>query len=215
LGEEGEVLEKQCKKCLETFPSTSEFFYKHKSSRDGLFSSCKECSREYSANWKKENETKWREYYKERDAREHYKAKRLERNREDRKSGKYLEWQRNNKDKIKTYREKRQSHKNHDISNEELAILYDYANSSCMYCGISETEAKAKYNNNLHKDHAYNNGSDGIDNCVLACKGCNSIKHNKDWDEWFISSEVYDEIRYDVIASWLQMWKDEDEGEAN
>ena len=114
------------------------------------------------------------------------------------------EWRRLNKDKIKQYNLER-SHKSHDITNEELLELYDYADHSCMYCGRSENEALEIYNQKLHKDHAYNEGSNGIDNCILACKGCNCRKHTKDWDEWYTEDNpLYDETRFWKITKWLE-----------
>jgi len=38
---------KQCTKCTRNFPITSEFFYRNRTTKDGLDSWCKECKKEY------------------------------------------------------------------------------------------------------------------------------------------------------------------------
>lgn len=114
-------------------------------------------------------------------------------------------WQAENKDKLKEYRENRYFTKNHDISNEELALLYDFSGSSCMYCGMSEEESLEMYKQKLHRDHAINYGSNGIENCILACKSCNSTKNDKDWDEWYLKADCFNEERYRLIVEWLEI----------
>jgi 5-methylcytosine-specific restriction endonuclease McrA len=80
-----------------------------------------------------------------------------------------------------------------------------------MYCGMTEVEAKQKFNERLHRDHAYNNGSNEIDNCILACKSCNCTKHKRDWDEWYTSElEFYSEERKNKIEQWLNKFRQND-----
>lgn len=105
---------------------------------------------------------------------------------------------------MKQYRLNREMHKRHDISKDELSELFEYANYSCMYCGISEEESLKVFGEKLHKDHAYNDGSNGIDNCILACKSCNSTKHKKDWNEWYTpENEKFNPILFNKIIKWL------------
>jgi 5-methylcytosine-specific restriction endonuclease McrA len=69
---------------------------------------------------------------------------------------------------------------------------------------MSEEDAIKKYKNRLHRDHAYNEGSNKIDNCVLACKGCNDSKRKKDWDEWYTEdNKRFSQERFDKIVEWL------------
>lgn len=118
------------------------------------------------------------------------------------------EWRDKNKDKVQQYNQQREMHKTHTISKEELKSLYDYADSKCMFCDMTEEFAKYLYGEKLHRDHAYNNGSNGIENCILACKGCNCSKHKKDWDEWFTpDNPIYDEINYNKIKTWLDSFE--------
>lgn len=60
---------KACIKCKKSLPRTDEWFYKKKTSEDGLDNTCKECKREYNKNyWKKNKETlseKKKQHYEE------------------------------------------------------------------------------------------------------------------------------------------------------
>jgi 5-methylcytosine-specific restriction endonuclease McrA len=121
-----------------------------------------------------------------------------------REDGRRKEWEQNNKDKLKQYG-LNHIHKTHDITDDEINQLYEYCNASCMYCGMAEEEHKEIYGQKLHKDHAYNEGSNGIDNCILACKSCNSSKRDNDWDVWYtLDNPKYTEERYIKINQWLE-----------
>jgi hypothetical protein len=52
-----------------------------------------------------------------------------------------------------------------------------------MYCGMSEEEAKKEFGCRLFRDHFENEGSNGVDNCILCCKRCSSSKHTKPFEE--------------------------------
>jgi hypothetical protein len=125
---------------------------------------------------------------------------------------KYSEWARNwrkdNLEKVSQYNRQRKMHKNHNIKKDELNILYSYANDSCMYCGMTEEESQKEFGQKLHRDHAYNEGSNGIDNCILACKSCNTSKRDNDWDKWYTpDNPLYNEERYLKIKEWLDGFK--------
>jgi hypothetical protein len=196
---------KVCKICNKNEPSNE--FYKNKANKDGLHSYCKKCVIEKSRINNQKNPEKHRESRRKAESTEHGKSVKRKMNEKIRKEGKYRKWQSENRNKIKEYNEKWKFHKSHDISNEELDMIYEYTNNSCMYCGMTEADSIQEFNQKLHKDHAYNNGSDGIDNCVLACKSCNSSKHDKDWIEWFTTKDFYTEERFVMILDWLNMWK--------
>ena len=197
-------LEKKCRICENWFICTEEYFYKNKSNKsDGLHTYCKKCASIKAQQWQADNPERWHfnkfNFFKTKKFRiwsdKNNKAMREFQS----------EWRRNNKDKCKEYQNKRKMHKTHNITDDELNILYEYANYACMYCGMSEEKARGIYSEKLHKDHAYNNGSDGIENCVLCCKGCNSSKHTLNWDEWYTTdNKRYAEERYEKIKQWLE-----------
>lgn len=73
------IPQKQCSKCRELFPATSEYFHRDKKSKDGLRNVCKICQRTVSAvyylenadkiksnvaEWQRENYDKWYGYEK-------------------------------------------------------------------------------------------------------------------------------------------------------
>jgi hypothetical protein len=51
---------KICTKCQKPFPATTEFFYQHPQTKDGLFSRCKVCANTASAAWSAANPEKAR-----------------------------------------------------------------------------------------------------------------------------------------------------------
>lgn len=115
-------------------------------------------------------------------------------------------WEDNNRDKIRQYNADRR-HKNHKITNEELELMYEYFNSSCAYCGMTEDEHYSLHKQKLHKEHVNHNGSNGIENCVPACRPCNSSKSDRDFEEWYREREYFTEERYNKIIDWLNKWK--------
>ncbi|MGK4040872.1 HNH endonuclease signature motif containing protein [Heyndrickxia oleronia] len=125
-----------------------------------------------------------------------------------RESGYQTEWQRKNKDKIKAYNQKRQ-HKIHKINKDEWISCKRYFNNSCAYCGMSEEEHRELYKQDLHKDHVEHSGKNDLSNCVPACKSCNTSKHQKKLDEWYIPNNelwcsVFSQERLQKIQNWLE-----------
>ena len=53
--------------------------------------------------------------------------------------------------------------------------------------------------NYLHKEHFDDEGTNTIDNCVPACKSCNSSKGVKPFENWF-SGEEWRKVK---IYKWL------------
>jgi hypothetical protein len=198
---------KQCSACLEKFTATSENFYKNKNNSDGLHSYCKECAKSKSLKYRNENIERAREIsrnYYLKDKEKHRKVVKAWDHKNKEKKKAYLkDWQQNNKDKISEYRIAR-SNKKHDISLNEWENCKAYFNNECAYCGISETEAKVKYNNVLHKEHVDHEGANDLSNCIPACKSCNSSKHENNFEEWYSEKNTnftYD--RLEKIVKWL------------
>ena len=98
------------------------------------------------------------------------------------------------------------AHKKHEITDDEWLMCKDYFEYKCAYCGLPEDEHKIIHNEQLHKEHAINDGSNGIDNCVPACKSCNSSKRKQDYTDWYVKGNpVFNEERLHRIEEWLEM----------
>jgi hypothetical protein len=223
---ENGIEQKQCEDCKEWLDMNSKNFGSAKGNKDGFNHKCRKCKkkhdREYyienqehiietTKNWILNNQEQYYNYIFERGKNPSERRKKTLYNQSCKQKfkGYPKEWARNNKDKVKKYRLNREQHKTHEISKEDLEILYEYAESKCMYCDMTEEYSIYYYGEKLHKDHAYNNGSNGIDNCILACKSCNCTKHTKDWDEWFTpENPIYDEVNYNRIKAWLDIFKE-------
>jgi hypothetical protein len=166
---------------------------------------CKECSRHKAKQWTKDNPGKRKEIQDRYNAKEHRRQQRIELNERCRDEGIYLEWQRNNKDKLNEYRKSRTQNKTHEISNKEWQECKSFFNNSCAYCGISNKQAKQEQGQYLHKEHVEHNGSNKVDNCVPSCKSCNSKKWTYNFNEWYNNdNEVFSEERYQRIIEWIK-----------
>lgn len=199
---------KVCTECL-TEKSLSEYYTQNRNSStrgDYVYYNprCKECVAKASMKWERDNPRRHREIVRRRDSVEWRKERKRIINRERAESGKYLEWQRNNKDKIREYRV-RYGSKKHVISEDEWVRCKDYFDFSCAYCGMSETTHRKTFNQQLHKEHVVHDGRDDIKNCVPSCKSCNGSKYNKPLNEWYNSSNPnYTRERYLKIYQWMR-----------
>jgi 5-methylcytosine-specific restriction endonuclease McrA len=107
------------------------------------------------------------------------------------------------KERCKVYNLNRR-HKNHDITEIEWLLCKEYFNNSCAYCGMILEEHKEIFNQDLHKEHKDDNGSNDLSNCIPGCKNCNSQKWKFEFDEWYNeNNSVYTKERYDKIIQWL------------
>lgn len=203
-----------CTKCNETFPATEDFFYKQKyTNKKGTFyrlaHPCKKCRKEvaleYVMNNREQNEANRAKYRKTQKYRQKVKET------SEKLKDYYIQWRKENPEYFRDKSREWQLHKHHEISKQELEELYAYCNSSCMYCGITEQEHKELHGQRLHKDHAVNKGSNGIDNCVLACRSCNVSKWDRDWFVWYTpDNPKYTFERYIMIEQWLNSFNNEE-----
>lgn len=200
---------KECSNCHDLLPATEEYFYKQltKTKTKGnyhKFSSwCRVCTKEKARLWGKNNPEKRKEILDRYNKKPHRKEMIAVSASERRENGKYREWQRDNPDKIQMYNFKRM-HKKHDISTEEKISCKQYFNFECSYCGMSEVDAKEKYNKQLHMDHVDPNGVNDLSNNVPACTGCNSSKGDNELLDWYTSSKsYYSQHRLEKIIKWI------------
>lgn len=196
---------KICSRCKKWFPATTEHFYKNKlNGIDGLFPYCKKCNIESTKSWVRDNYKRKQESntYHNANPSEKTRRARRENSRNRRKNGKHKEWIKNNPDRLKLYN---QQHNMHDITKEEWESCLRYFNYKCAYCGLSQNDAKEKYNNYLHKEHVRHDGANDLSNCIPACKKCNSRKWQHGMEAWYNKENIiFDIKRYTQIIQWLK-----------
>lgn len=196
---------KVCKTCGADKPLDEYYSMTKNSKTRGIYIwyelSCKECVKKRSKKWIEDNEERYKTLIRNRDSKNGDYHRELSKQR--RLNGKYIEWSRNNRDKTRKYTFYRSLNKTHEINKFEWEACKTYFNNSCAYCGMSNDEAKIKTNNYLHKEHVDHTGSNGLDNCIPACKICNSSKHIKDMKQWFIQQDFYSKEKYDKIVKWI------------
>lgn len=191
----------------EWMPCTEEYFYKTKSSTDGLFPYCKKCTSKKSAMYQHNHKKEALEYHHKysqthpnyyKNIRDNYEK----RNKENRKES-IKQWRRNHPDRLRQYNSI-YSNKKHNITTKEWKDCKEYFNYQCAYCGMPEKEAKELYKQNLHKEHVDCNGVGNLSNCVPACKHCNTSKHEFDMEDWYKQQSYFSQERLDKIYKWLK-----------
>jgi len=198
---------KTCTKCNKE-KELSEFYSQNKKNKDGLDyiyydPACKECRTKNS--WKRIKDN-WEEYKAYHLSHYHegkwaYAQKQNSINR--RENGEYSKWQKESKEKLKVYAEKRKS-KKHKISNVEWENCKKYFDYQCAYCGISLENQRLKFGKDFHKEHVENDGKNDLSNCIPSCTSCNTSKNVSALEDWYNSGNPnFSENRYDKIILWL------------
>lgn len=194
---------KTCCRCKNTFPKTTEYFYKKGVC---LRSECKTC---YSI--------KQKEKYKNNPI---FRANCIENKLLYYYNNNYYE---NNKEKIKeNYREKLKTNEDYKIlrkihkkarqmtisalKNTYTSIQWEfckaYFNNRCAYCGEDKE---------LTMEHfiPVSKGGEYIKTNILpACINCNCSKRNKDFFDWYLKQSFYSEIRESALLQYLNVSKD-------
>lgn len=203
---------KTCVTCKES-KSLSEYYPQNKKKADGTHyiyygNECKVCVKIRSTKWGENNRERKREHWRKYSKLPHKRETQARISKEVRESGKYLEWQRNNKNKIAGYTLSR-ANKIHNITAREWENCKEYFNHSCAYCGLHIDEHYNRYKGelkltDLHKEHVEHEGSNDITNCVPSCKSCNSSKHIFKLEDWYTPDNPnYSEERLNLIYKWI------------
>lgn len=189
------------------FPMTNKYYYQNeKNKSDGFNPECRKCSVRKSVKWWENNKERYEISRKRYHKTNKYKVWH-KRNNEQQKD-KRKEWFENNPTKNAEYQNRRKQYKKHDITEREWIECKEFFNYKCCYCGLSEEEHKINFNQQLHKDHAINKGSNTIDNCLPACKSCNTKKRETDWFDWYIEENpLYKKDYYEQICLWISLFE--------
>jgi hypothetical protein len=199
---------KICSWCNIEKPLTEFYFQKKHSKKRGdwiyYHPECKQCTKDQFGIWRKENPEKRAAQQHKYDVKPTTRKLRAKNDAIYRKQGKRREWQRNNPEKLKEYRENRY-HKKHDISSTEWAECKAVFNYRCAYCGMTFEEHKKRFNQNLHQEHIIHNGENDLSNCVPSCKICNSEKGTFTLEEWYNKDNPkFKPERLDLINFWRE-----------
>lgn len=171
---------KQCNKCNQTKEET--LFFKDNRSINGTFNTCKTCCSEKSKQRYQENKTSIRErvkvYYQENKetiaaSNKKWRVKNKERIHQIRKL--YISQNRTKFQAASQRRRARISGASGKHTQEEIQYLKEIQNFKCLMCKRPEPEIK------LTLDHIVplsKGGGDGIGNCQMLCKPCNSSKND-------------------------------------
>lgn len=203
---------KECNCCF-TFKPLDDFYHQIKTGKTkGEYiyyrPECIECTKKKAVTWREENPEAWTISVRKADSRPWVKEEKRYYNKLNRENGKTLEWQRNNKDKFKQYRETRKA-KTHEFGKKDWESCKKYFNFECAYCGLHLDEHFNKFRGetkltDFHREHVEHGGSNGLDNCVPSCKVCNSEKHKSNFEEWYVDSRRgYTETRKNKILQWM------------
>jgi hypothetical protein len=192
----------------EWFPCNLEYFYKNNSSSDGLYPYCKRCNIRKSVQYNRDNMEWHNKYSTEYIKNDYVKERRKGYVKDHRYHDKFLEWQQNNKDKLREYRLNREQNKTHTISKKEWESCKEYFNNTCAYCGLPIDKHYNMYRGEMkltdfHKEHVNHEGSNDLSNCIPSCKSCNSSKGTLVLEEWYARQDFYNDERLDKIYRWL------------
>jgi hypothetical protein len=204
---------KQCSICKENKPLDDYYSDWRETKKKGKYlyyhPYCKECEKLKNASWRENNPEKRKESVRKNNRKPQVKAQIKMYKKQSRLDGRDREWQRNNKDKLKAYREKRK-HKEHIISGKEWTSCKEYFNNECAYCGLHISEHFNRFkgeviHTDFHKEHVDHDGSIYLDNCVPSCKTCNTSKHDSKLEDWYnINNPNFSEERLSKIIKWLE-----------
>jgi hypothetical protein len=202
---ENDILYKLCSICGTWFPCTSEYFYSNtKNKSDGLTPYCKSCAKKKVYVEHIEHHDRFLKNQAKQNQRPFVINFKRELSKKQRENGYLSEWQKNNPDKMKKYRDDKKENRTHKITIKEWESCKEYFNYTCAYCGITEEEHEQLYNQGLHKEHVVHSGSNQLDNCVPSCRRCNGLKFKWSLDEWYnIDNPQFSEEKLRKILKWI------------
>ena len=197
---------KTCSRCHSEFPENKLFFSHQNTGKNGFRSMCRKCEKEYNRErnqrnklkytpvrkkWISENEDKYRQIKAD------WRKRNYCHNAEITKK-----WRQENPYKACVHSHTRSAKKKSVICNLTLTewhMTIRYFNYRCAYCGKNEK---------LTQDHLIplsKGGNYSYNNIIPACRFCNSSKHDKDLDDWYVKQSFYSEDRRRRIEIFSQI----------
>lgn len=235
--EVGNIVKKiKCSKCNKVLPATEDYFYKNKAKKGGLEKKCKECTKATVKKYresnpqliierKKQDYEANKEYYKQYKAQYYIKNKSRmrklqeiyrEENREqiaewrEANNDYYVTWRRENKEKMRIQCQRRRARTKSlpaTLTETQWEDILQYFDRRCAYCG--------EENKKLHQDHVVplsKGGKYAASNIVPACKSCNSKKHAKNMEKWYMGQPFFSYERLLLIRGAHGIYAQEPNG---
>lgn len=193
---------KQCSKCKEWFPRTSEYFFRHKRMNDGLQAWCKTCLSRSKRQWEKENpakvsatkkktRSKYKSHIQEYNRAYHQRrrselvARMAKRRDADRASYReyHQRWRSNHGESVRVTHHKRRVHignSDKHFTKEDVKLQYRSQKGLCWWCG-QKLGKKWDVDHRIPLDKG---GSNSAGNIVIAHPRCNQSKGSKFSWEW-------------------------------
>ena len=206
----GVIVMKKCSKCKESYPKTTEYFYKSKLNSDGLNGQCKKCYKERVNSYNKRNKKKRMRYLKEN--KNHIAVQRREyrkRNSENIKDYNKT-YRENNPDIVRLADQRRYAKKKllpSTLTLEQWMRIKESFDNKCAYCGMSEEQHKEIYNEQLHQEHFIpisHKGGHEYGNIIPSCRSCNCSKQDEMFLEWYPHYEHYNKCRESYILEYIK-----------
>ncbi len=173
-----EIKKIKCTKCGEEYPATTDFYRLEPRKKNGFTSNCRKCSNK----------------------------RRRERYREDKESGQYDIYYKENHLTYKSSSLRQRGYSN--INKEKLEFLINnFKNkdgfSECPYCGRIIKDEQI-----IHFDHFYPYSKDKSDECDLinlvpVCKYCNRSKWDETFEEWYREQFFYNSEKEQKMIKYI------------
>lgn len=180
------MTKKQCTKCKVLQPL--EQFARHNSTKDGLHTQCKNCTREYLKIWRARNKERLSESKREyREENKEYIAAYLKQWRSENKERKAeldRQWRINNRDKRRVANAKRRAQARLSSGDVNADVVYQMVEDQQGLCAYCEVPLFGEF----HIDHMLpliHGGRHEWQNIAISCPGCNLSKGSKTAEEYF------------------------------
>lgn len=170
---------KACNRCKKVKPYTD--FSLARKNKDGYKSVCKQCEKEYFAQWYRDNRehdkkqsVQWRKNNKEHQSQYHIANR-------DRRNKYAAQWKRDNPDIVTAQHAKRRAWKKNAVGNysgKEWAALKKLCDYKCLCCGrYCDDNIKGQRLTHDHIVPLSCGGTNWISNIQPLCRSCNNSKH--------------------------------------
>ncbi|HFI2437939.1 TPA: HNH endonuclease [Streptococcus suis] len=205
---------KVCIDCHIEKEMTEENFYRKSSAKCGFESRCKDCrrisDREKYERKKEKISLQKKRYYERKKEKIKQRQREYYRRNTDKCKSSSKKWDADNPIQRRIINEKSRTKKyggDTTLTKEEWKCTLDYFEHSCAYCGMTEDEHFALFDEQLHHEHIIpvdNAGAYSKNNVVPACRPCNCSKAGHDFSLWYKNFKYYSSARETRILEYME-----------